>query len=193
MKLLEDRILSDGEVIDGKILKVSSFLNHQVDVAFLDALAKEWKKRFASARITKILTIESSGIAVACSLARELGVPLVFAKKSRTSNVNEDVYSSRVYSFTHDEFYTVVVSKKFLGAGDRILLADDFLANGNALKGLLEICGSAGAEVVGAACAVEKGFQNGGDELRGRGIAVESLAIIDKMDSDGIEFRKEEV
>ena len=191
MKLLEDRILSDGEVIGGKILKVSNFLNHQIDVAFLDGLAKEWKKRFSGLKVTKSLTIESSGIAIGCSLAREFGVPLVFAKKHRTSNVNEDVYSSKVYSFTHDEYYNVVVSKKYLDSEDSILIADDFLANGNALKGLIEICKSAGANVVGAACAIEKGFQNGGDELRAQGIKVESLAVINKMDSNGIEFRKE--
>ncbi|MBP3771502.1 MAG: xanthine phosphoribosyltransferase [Treponema sp.] len=190
MKLLEDRILSDGEVIGGKILKVSNFLNHQIDVAFLDGLAKEWKKRFSGLKVTKILTIESSGIAIGCSLAREFGVPLVFAKKHRTSNVNEDVYSSKVYSFTHDEYYNVVVSKKYLDSEDSILIADDFLANGNALKGLIEICKSAGANVVGAACAIEKGFQNGGDELRKSGLKVESLAIISKMDESGIEFRK---
>jgi len=191
MKLLEDRILSDGEVIDGKILKVSNFLNHQIDVAFLDELAKEWKARFADSKVTKILTIESSGIAIGASLARVFGVPLVFAKKHQSSNVNEDVYSSKVYSFTHEQYYNVVVSKKYISAGEKILLADDFLANGNALKGLIEICKSAGAEVVGAACAIEKGFQNGGDELRKSGIKVESLAIIQKMDSNGIEFRKE--
>ena len=191
MKLLEDRILSDGEVIGGKILKVSNFLNHQIDVAFLDKLAKEWARRFEEVKITKVLTIESSGIAIGCSLAREFGVPLVFAKKHRTSNVNEDVYSAKVYSFTHDQYYTVVVSKKYLLAGENVLLADDFLANGNALKGLIEICKSAGANVVGAACAIEKGFQKGGDELRALGVKVESLAVIDKMDSNGIEFRKE--
>ena len=191
MKLLEDRILSDGEVIGGKILKVSNFLNHQIDVAFLDGLAKEWARRFEEVKITKVLTIESSGIAIAASIARILKVPLVFAKKHQTSNVNEDVYSAKVYSFTHDQYYTVVVSKKYLLAGEQVLLADDFLANGNALKGLIEICKSAGANVVGAACAIEKGFQNGGDELRAQGIKVESLAVINKMDSNGIEFRKE--
>lgn len=190
MKLLEDRILSDGEVIGGKILKVSNFLNHQIDVAFLDELALEWKRRFEGDKITKILTIESSGIAIGASIARAFGVPLVFAKKHQSSNVNEDVYSSKIYSFTHDQYYNVVVSKKYLKEGERILLADDFLANGNALKGLIEICESAGAKVVGAACAIEKGFQNGGDELRKQGLKVESLAIIDKMDSSGIEFRK---
>ena len=191
MKLLEDRILTDGEVIDGKILKVSNFLNHQIDVAFLDKLAQEWARRFESSKITKVLTIESSGIAIASSIARILNVPLVFAKKHQTSNVNEEVYSSKVYSFTHDQYYTVVVSKKYLLAGENVLLADDFLANGNALKGLIEICKEAGANVVGAACAIEKGFQQGGDELRKMGLKVESLAIIDKMDSNGIEFRKE--
>ena len=190
MKLLEDRILSDGEVIDGKILKVSNFLNHQIDVAFLDKLAEEWKARFSGSKITKVLTIESSGIAIGASLARALGVPLVFAKKHQSSNVNEDVYSAKVFSFTHDQYYNVVVSKKYLTAGEKIILADDFLANGNALKGLIEICKSAGSEVVGAAIAIEKGFQNGGDELRKSGIKVESLAIIEKMDSNGIEFRK---
>lgn len=190
MKLLEDRILSDGEVIDGKILKVSNFLNHQIDVAFLDALAKEWKNRFSGLKITKILTIESSGIAIGCSLAREFGVPLVFAKKHQTSNVNEDVYSSKVYSFTHDQYYNVVVSKHYISKDDFVLLADDFLANGNALKGLIELCSQAGAKVIGAACAIEKGFQNGGDSLRKDGLKVESLAIIDKMDTNGIVFRK---
>ena len=185
MKLLEDRILSDGEVIGGKILKVSNFLNHQIDVAFLDKLAEEWVRRFEGTKISKVLTIESSGIAIAASIARILKVPLVFAKKHQTSNVNEDVYSAKVYSFTHDQYYTVVVSKKYLLAGENVLLADDFLANGNALKGLI------GANVVGAACAIEKGFQNGGDELRAQGIKVESLAVINQMDSNGIEFRKE--
>lgn len=191
MKLLEDRILSDGEVIGGKILKVSNFLNHQIDVLFLDRLAEEWKKRFSGSEITKVLTIESSGIAIGASLARALGVPLVFAKKHQSSNVNEGVHSAKVFSFTHDQYYNVVVSKKYLTAGEKILLADDFLANGNALKGLIEICESAGCEVVGAAIAIEKGFQNGGDELRKNGVKVESLAIIEKMDSTGIEFRKE--
>ncbi|MCR4823237.1 MAG: xanthine phosphoribosyltransferase [Treponema sp.] len=191
MKLLEDRILSDGEVIGGKILKVSNFLNHQIDLAFLDQLADEWLKRFSSKKITRVLTIESSGIAIAASLARKLNVPMVFAKKHRTSNVNEDVYSAQVYSFTHDEYYNVVVSKKYISSSDSVLLVDDFLANGNALKGLIQICQQAGACVAGAACAIEKGFQNGGDELRKSGLQVESLAIIDKMDSNGIIFRKE--
>lgn len=191
MKLLEDRILSDGEVIDGKILKVSNFLNHQIDVAFLDKLAEEWKRRFEGSKITKVLTIESSGIAIGASLARALGVPLLFAKKHKTSNVNEGVYSSKVYSFTHEEFYNVVVSKKYISAGDSILIVDDFLANGNALRGLIEICREAGAEIAGAAIAIEKGFQNGGDELRKEGYKVESLAIIQKMDLNGIQFRAE--
>lgn len=189
MKMLEERILSDGEVIDGKILKVSNFLNHQIDVAFLDLLADEWKKRFEGKKITKILTIESSGIAVACSVARKFGVPLVFAKKHRTSNMNESVYSAKVYSFTHDEYYNVVVSKKYVSSEDSVLLVDDFLANGNALKGLISLCKEAGASIAGAACAIEKGFQNGGDELRKTGLQVESLAIIDRMDEKGITFR----
>lgn len=191
MKLLEDRILSDGEVIDGRILKVSNFLNHQIDVAFLDKLAEEWKRRFEGSKITKVLTIESSGIAIGASLARALGVPLLFAKKHKTSNVNEGVYSSKVYSFTHEEFYNVVVSKKYISAGDSVLIVDDFLANGNALRGLIEICREAGAEIAGAAIAIEKGFQNGGDELRKEGYKVESLAIIQKMDLSGIQFRAE--
>ena len=189
MKLLEDRILSDGEVIDGKILKVSNFLNHQIDVAFLDQLAQEWVRRFSGVKITKILTIESSGIAIGASLARAFGVPLVFAKKHQSSNVNEDVYSAEIFSFTHGVSYHVVVSKKYILPGDSVLLADDFLANGKALQGLIKICNDGGAQVVGAAIAIEKGFQNGGDELRKSGVKVESLAIIDKMDSDGIKFR----
>ena len=191
MKLLEDRILSDGEVIDGRILKVSNFLNHQIYVAFLDKLAEEWKRRFEGSKITKVLTIESSGIAIGASLARALGVPLLFAKKHKTSNVNEGVYSSKVYSFTHEEFYNVVVSKKYISDGDSVLIVDDFLANGNALRGLIEICREAGAEIAGAAIAIEKGFQNGGDELRKEGYKVESLAIIQKMDLNGIQFRAE--
>ena len=189
MKLLEDRILSDGEIIDGKILKVSNCLNHQIDVAFLDELAEEWARRFSDVKIDKVLTIESSGIAIGSSLARILKVPLVFAKKHQSSNVNEGVYSSKVYSFTHEQYYNVVVSKKYLSAGENILLTDDFLANGKALHGLIEICGEAKANVVGAAIAIEKGFQGGGDKFRKAGIDIYSLAVIDEAENGQIKFR----
>lgn len=190
MELLEERIRKDGEVLPGNILKVSSFLNHQIDVQLLDELGAEFKRLFKDTPVTKILTVEASGIAVACSVARQFGVPVVFAKKHQSSNVNEDVYSTTVWSFTHSKNYNVVVSKKYLSAEDKVLIVDDFLANGSALAGLLDLVNNAGAEAMGACIVIEKGFQDGGEKLRSEGVRIESLAIIDSMSPDeGIQFR----
>lgn len=190
MELLENRIREDAEVLPGNILKVSNFLNHQIDVKLMDQMGEEFARLYKDTPVTKILTIESSGIAVAYSVAQKFGVPLVFAKKHKSSNVNEDVYSAKVWSFTHNQEYTVVVSKKYISSCDKILLVDDFLANGAALNGLIKIVCDAGAKVQGICIAIEKGFQNGGKELREKGFRVESLAIVDKMTDDGkIQFR----
>lgn len=190
MELLENRIREDAEVLPGNILKVSNFLNHQIDVKLMDQMGEEFARLYKDTPVTKILTIESSGIAVAYSVAQKFGVPLVFAKKHKSSNVNEDVYSAKVWSFTHNQEYTVVVSKKYISSCDKILLVDDFLANGAALNGLIKIAEDAGAKVQGICIAIEKGFQNGGKELREKGYRVESLAIVDKMTDDGkIQFR----
>lgn len=191
MELLEERIRKDGEVLPGNILKVSSFLNHQIDVKLLDELGKEYKRLYENSKVTKILTVEASGIAIACSAAREFNVPVVFAKKHQSSNVNEDVFSTTVWSFTHSRNYNVVVSKKFLNSDDKVLIVDDFLANGSALSGLVDLVKQAGAEVTGACIVIEKGFQDGGDKLRREGLRIESLAIIDSMSpEEGIKFRK---
>ena len=190
MELLEERIRKDGEVLPGNILKVSNFLNHQIDVNLLDKLGAEFHRLYKDKEVTKILTIESSGIAIAYPVAREFNVPLVFAKKNKSSNVSGDVYSTNVFSYTHNQNYTVVVSKSLLNKDDKVLLVDDFLANGKALNGLIEIVESAGAKVQGICIAIEKGFQEGGKELRGKGYDVQSLAIVEKMTDDGkIEFR----
>ena len=190
MQLLKDRILKDGIVKEGNVLKVDSFLNHQMDISLFEEIGKEFKKRFEGESINKILTIEASGIGIACIAARYFNVPVVFAKKSKTKNIAGDVYTSRVESFTHGRIYDIMVSKDFLNSDDRVLLIDDFLANGCALEGLAELVRSAGATLVGAGIVIEKGFQRGGDLLRSKGIRVESLAIIDRMDESGsITFR----
>lgn len=190
MQLLKDRILKDGIVKEGNVLKVDSFLNHQMDISLFEEIGKEFKKRFEGESINKILTIEASGIGIACIAARYFNVPVVFAKKSKTKNIAGDVYTSRVESFTHGRIYDIMVSKDFLNSGDRVLLIDDFLANGCALEGLAELVRSAGATLVGAGVVIEKGFQRGGDLLRSKGVRVESLAIIDRMDESGsITFR----
>lgn len=189
MELLEERIRKDGQVLPGNILKVSSFLNHQIDVQLLDELGAEFARLYKSTQVTKILTIESSGIAVACSVARQLKVPVVFAKKHLSSNINEDCYETSVWSFTHSCNYNVVVSRKFLSQNDKVLLVDDFLANGSALSGLMDLVKKAGGIVQGACVVIEKGFQDGGKMLRDKGLRIESLAIIDSMSPDGkIEF-----
>ncbi|MBQ5350547.1 MAG: xanthine phosphoribosyltransferase [Oscillospiraceae bacterium] len=189
MKLLEDRIRRDGIVRDGGVLKVDSFLNHQMDVAFFTEMAKEFERLYHNCGVNKILTIEASGIGVACITAQVFGCPLVFAKKSKTLNIAGDVWTSRVHSFTHNRDYDIIVSKDYLTSADRVLLIDDFLANGAALLGLIDLCSQAGAEVVGAGICIEKAFQPGGDLIRGSGVRVESLARIRSMSAaDGIEF-----
>ena len=182
MKLLEERIQKDGIVRPGNVLKVDSFINHQMDIMLFSEMAKEWKRLFAGKNITKILTIEASGIGIAAVTAMEFGVPVVFAKKSQSINLDYDNYTTKIESFTHKRVYDVIVSKKFLSAEDHILIIDDFLANGCALEGLLNIVEEAGATVEGIGIAIEKGFQVGGEKIRERGIQLESLAIVESMD-----------
>lgn len=193
MDLLHEKIKADGKVFAGNILKVDSFLNHQIDVDFMDQLGKEIARRFLSAHVTKVLTIEASGIAIAYPVARELHCPMVFAKKTRTKNLGSSVYAAPVESFTHGCTYDIKVSKEYISAGDVVLIVDDFLANGNAVRGLIEIVEQADATLAGVGIAVEKGFQNGGKELRAAGVRVESMAIIEAMDaiSGNITFRDE--
>ncbi len=188
MQQMEEMILKEGQVLPGGILKVGSFLNQQIDTAFLREIGEEIARLYDGAGVTKILTIESSGIALAAAAGIMMKVPMVFAKKSKTSNVSGDVYSTTVHSFTHNTDYNVVVSSEYLNKGDRVLLVDDFLAEGNALRGLIDLCGQAGAEVAGAAIAIEKRFQGGGDAIRADGIRVESLACIAHMDDEHVEF-----
>ena len=182
MQLLKDRIRKDGKIKEGNVLKVDSFLNHQMDVKLFQEIGKEFKRRFADEEITKILTIEASGIGIACVAAEVFDVPVVFAKKTQTKNIAGDVYTTKVESFTHGRVYDSIVSKEFLGKGDKVLLIDDFLANGKALEGLAELVTKSGAELVGAGVVIEKGFQVGGDIIRSKGIHLESLAIVESMD-----------
>lgn len=189
MKELEQKILTEGKVLAGGVLKVDAFLNHQVDVRFASEMAKEWKKAFCGENVNKILTIESSGIALATPVALEFEVPLVFAKKHVSSNIaSSDLYKASVHSFTHGNTNDVVVSKKFLSPADRVLIIDDFLANGEALKGLINICAQAGATVVGCGIAIEKAFQGGGDKLRKLGVRIVSLARIASMTDNEVVF-----
>ena len=191
MNFLEERIQKDGIVREGNVLKVDSFLNHQMDIGLFDQMGAEWKVRFAGRPINKILTIEASGIGIACIAARHFDVPVVFAKKSRSINIAGDVYVAEVESFTHKNVSQVIVSKDFLGPKDRVLIIDDFLANGCALQGLISIVQQAGGTVEGIGIAVEKGFQNGGKIIRNLGYQLESLAIVDAMDpaTGAITFR----
>ena len=182
MKLLEERIRKDGTVKAGNVLKVDSFLNHQMDIDLFNEMGKEWARLFADRKITKILTVEASGIGIACVAAQHFHVPVVFAKKSQSVNIDGEVYSTKIESFTHKRVYDVIVSKKFLHPEDHILIIDDFLANGCALEGLIDIVNKAGASVEGVGIAVEKGFQKGGDLIRSKGIRVEALAIVESMD-----------
>ena len=193
MKLLEDRIRKDGVVKEGNVLKVDRFLNHQMDIELFQEIGKEFKRRFANENVNKILTIEASGIGIACVAAESFHVPVVFAKKTQTKNIAGEVYRTQVESFTHGRIYDIIVSKEFLGKGDRVLLIDDFLANGKALEGLAQLVQDSGAELVGAGIVIEKGFQRGGDVIRAKGIHLESLAIVDGMnDKTGeIIFRKQ--
>ncbi len=184
MNFLEERILRDGVVKEGNVLKVDSFLNHQMDVNLLDQMGQEFYNRFKGLPINKVLTIEASGIAIACFVAKYFNVPVLFAKKSKSVNIDGDMYSAEVESFTHKNKNNVIVSKKFLNKGDRVLIIDDFLANGCALQGLISITEQAGAKVEGIGIAVEKGFQIGGTVIRNLGYKLESLAIVESMDAD---------
>ena len=193
MELLKERIRKDGKVKEGNVLKVDSFLNHQMDIHLFQEIGKEFQKRFQGEEINKILTIEASGIGIACIVAESFDVPVVFAKKTQTKNIAGDTWTTKVESFTHGRVYDIIVSKEFLGKGDKVVIIDDFMANGKALEGLSDLVTMSGAELVGAGIVIEKGFQPGGDELRRRGIRVESLAIIESMDdkTGEIVFREE--
>ncbi len=183
MKLLEERIRRDGVVKEGNILKVDSFLNHQMDIELFNEMGKEWARLFADRPINKILTVEASGIGIACVAAQHVHAPVVFAKKAKSLNIDGEVYKTEIESFTHKRIYNVIVSQKFLGPEDHVLIIDDFLANGCALEGLLDIAAKAGATVEGIGIAVEKGFQDGGARIRSKGVRLESLAIVDGMDA----------
>lgn len=184
MKLLEERIRRDGTVKAGNVLKVDSFLNHQMDIDLFNEMGKEWARLFADRPITKILTVEASGIGIACVAAQHFHVPVVFAKKTQSLNIDGEVYTTKIESFTHKRVYDVIVSKKFLSPEDHVLIIDDFLANGCALEGLIEIVQKAAATVEGIGIAVEKGFQKGGDLIRSKGVRLESLAIVESMDAE---------
>lgn len=190
MKKLEEKILKEGNVKDGNILKVDNFLNHRLDIAFLQEIGKEFKKIFSDVKIDKILTIEASGIAIASIVAQYFdNVPVVFAKKAKSQNLDGDLYTSNVVSYTYGKDYTITVAQKFLNPGEKLLIIDDFLAEGNAVMGLLEVIEQSKAEIVGVGIVIEKGFQKGGKLLRNKGLRVESLAIVDSMDENGIVFR----
>ena len=193
MNFLEERILKDGELREGNVLKVDSFLNHQMDIVLLEEIAREFKRRFAGKTIDKVLTIEASGIGIGAFVAREFGVPMVFAKKSKSVNLDGDLYVAEVESFTHKNKNMVIVSKKFLKEGESVLIVDDFLANGCALQGLISIVESADANVVGCGIVIEKGFQDGGHRIRNLGYHLESLAIVETMDAETgtITFREQ--
>ena len=193
MNFLEQRILRDGVIKEGNVLKVDKFLNHQIDIDLYEQMAEEWKKRFAGKPINKILTIEASGIGMACIAARHFRVPVVFAKKSKSINIDGEMYTVEVESFTHKNVNTVIVSKQFLTADDHVLIIDDFLANGCALQGLIALVQAAGATVEGIGIAIEKGFQNGGRIIRNLGYQLESLAIVESMNHEmgEITFRQQ--
>mgnify|MGYP000383845779 CR=1 FL=1 len=193
MNFLEERIQKDGVVKEGNVLKVDSFLNHQMDIELFEKMGEEWKRRFAGKPINKVVTIEASGIGIACIVAKYFGTPVVFAKKSKSINIDVDMYVAEVESFTHKCKNQVIVSKKFLSPDDHVLIIDDFLANGCALQGLISIVNSAGATVEGIGVAIEKGFQRGGKEIREAGYQLESLAIVEEMDAKtgSITFREQ--
>ncbi len=181
MEILKERIRKEGKIKAGNVLKVDSFLNHQMDIELFSEIGKEFKRRFADAEINKILTIEASGIGISCVAAQSFHVPVIFAKKTQTRNIAGDVYTTKVQSYTHGRIYDIIVAKEFLGKGDKVLVIDDFLANGKALEGLIALVEEAGADLVGDGIVIEKGFQAGGDTLRGKGIRIESLAIVESM------------
>lgn len=184
MQLLEERIRRDGTVKPGNVLKVDAFLNHQMDVELFNEMGKEFRRLFPSEKITKILTIEASGIGIACIAAQYFHVPVVFAKKTQSINLDGEQYTTKIESFTHKRVYDVIVSKKYLNEEDHVLIIDDFLANGCAVAGLIDLVQSAGATIEGVGIAVEKGFQDGGELLRSKGVRVESLAIVEHMDAE---------
>lgn len=192
MKILEERILKDGIVKEGGVLKVDSFLNHQMDIDLFNEMGKEFKRLFEKEAVNKILTIEASGIGIACIVAQYFQVPVVFAKKAQSINIDGEVYQTRIQSFTHKRVYDVIVSKKYLGPQDRVLIIDDFLANGCAMEGLVDLVNSSGASLAGIGIAVEKGFQHGGDLIRSKGIKLESLAIIDRFENGTVVFKKQD-
>ncbi len=189
MKALEEKILKEGTVLPGNILKVASFLNHKLDVDFLMEMGREIARLYNGCAVNKILTVETSGIAIAMAAAAAMHVPVVFAKKHKSGNLSGEMYQTVVHSYTHGVDYNIVVSRDFLGKEDKVLIIDDFLANGKALNGLIDIVGQAGAKLIGCSCAIEKGFQGGGDALREKGIRVDSLAIVDSMSDDSLSFR----
>lgn len=189
MELLKEKILKEGRVEEGNILKVDSFLNHQLDIELLNEIGKEFKKRFKNENITKILTIETSGIAIGAITAQYFNVPVLFARKTESKNLDNETYESNVYSYTKEKNYKIRVAERYLNENDRVLLIDDFLANGKALLGLIDITKQAKATLVGAGIVIEKGFQHGGDKLRNNGIRVDSLAIIDSLEDEKIVFR----
>lgn len=189
MQLLQEKILKYGRIYPGNILKVDSFLNHQVDVSLLKEIGKEFKRLFDGLGVNKILTIEASGIGIAAYTAEAFGCPMLFAKKTQTKNISSEVYTAKVMSYTHGKVYDIIVSKEFLHEGDRVLIVDDFLANGAALEGLISLVNQAGATLIGCGAVIEKGFQDGGKRLREQGVKVESLAIIDEMSDTSIKFR----
>ena len=189
MKLLEERIRKDGTVKAGNVLKVDSFLNHQMDIDLFNEMGKEWAHLFADRKITKILTVEASGIGIACVAAQHFHVPVVFAKKAKSINLEGEMYVAEVESFTHKKVYDVILSKKFLGPEDHVLLIDAFLANGCALMGLIDIVNKSRATLEGAGIVIEKGFQEGGKKIRDMGVRLESLAIVDSMTDDSLTFR----
>ena len=192
MKLLQERIRREGKVLPGNIIKVDGFLNHRVDTALLREIAREFKRRFRTEGLTAVLTVEASGIPLATICAEEMGVPMVFAKKAKSDNIEGGLYQSDIFSYTYKKKVTLLVSRQWLGKGDKVLIVDDFLANGEALRGLVEIVEQAGAELIGIGVAVEKGFQPGGKRLREEGQNLQSLAIIESADEHGIVFRDEE-
>ena len=188
MQALKDKILAEGQVRPGHILKVDSFLNHQMDIAFINEIGKEFKRLFSDRPVTKILTVEASGIGIACITAQYFDVPVVFAKKAQSLNLDGSLYTTKVKSYTHNREYEVILSKKFLNADDHVLIIDDFLANGCAVNGLIDIIECAGATLEGVGIVIEKGFQDGGKELRARGVDVKSLAIVKSMSDEAVEF-----
>ena len=191
MELLKKRIMEEGKILPGNIVKVDGFLNHRVDTELMEQIAEEFKKRFDTSRVTLVLTAEASGIALATICARALGVPMVFAKKAKSDNIEGGLYQSDIFSYTYKKKVTLLVSKDWISADDKVLIVDDFMANGEAMRGLCDIVKEAGAELVGIGIAVEKGFQHGGDRIREAGINIQSLAIIDSADENGFVFRED--